>query len=1118
MTGLTLSGTKQALLDKLLQQKGLAPAGLGRITRSRQTEPAPLSFGQQRLWFLQQLDPASHLYNIPVTLKVEGPLDVGALQESFNETIRRHESLRTVFRTENGRPVQVVNPPCHLDLTPVPVRSADAGALNEEIARHTNCEARHLFDLTNGPLLRAKLLRVSECEHILLLCMHHIISDGWSVAILLRDLATLYNAHCKGQAAQLAELPIHYQDFARWQREQQQQDDLTGQLPYWKEQLKGIPAVLELPTDHSRPAHKSFRGAAVPLSIAKDVKNALSSIATAEGATLFMSIAAAFSILLFRYSGQEDIALGTPIAGRNRPELEDLIGFFVNTLVLRTRVSGELTFRELLRSTKEVCLGAYAHQNVPFERVVEELQPERDPSHSPLFQVMLDLQNGPAPPANFNGLRTTLLPVATETAKFDLTLTLYETEDELDGALEYSTELFEHATVDRMTENFRTLIGGITAHPDMKVSLLPLLSEAEKETLLLKWNGARAEGGNPPLIHGSFEQQVEQTPDQIAAACDGKSFSYRELNRRANQLARYLRACGAGQEVRIGICLERSLDMVVAALAVLKTGAAYVPLDPAYPHERLNSIIKDSGLALLLTETRSAQDLPQSAARVICLDFEVREIATFPQENPGFDALAGNAAYVIYTSGSTGAPKGVVVSHGNLAHSTHSRLLYYDEPVTAFLLLPSFSFDSSVAGLFWTLCRGGRLVIPREGAHHDPAYLASLIEEHSVSHLLCLPSLYDLLLEHESKGLASLRTVIVAGEVCPVTVVRRHRELLSRTRLFNEYGPTEATVWSSVFDCTAAVPANSVPIGRPIVNSWIHLLDHNLELVPTGATGEIYVGGAGVARGYLHCPELTADRFIPDPFSKIPGSRLYRSGDLARHRSTGDIEFVGRNDFQVKVRGYRIELGEVESALLDHPSVHQATVVPTESGLRCCVALKQLGGATAKDLRKHLADRLPGYMVPSEFMFLSSLPLTPSGKVDRKALALRLPEERESTCGYVAPRTALEEVLATIFAAVLGRERIGIQESFFEAGGHSLLATQAVSRMREALQLELPLRRIFEEPTVAGLAHAILSDSRESKRVARTAELLLTLSGVSDEQAAALVEKSVVRAPREGMS
>lgn len=1113
MSSLPLSATKQALLEKLLREKGIASSGGGKITSSRQTGPAPLSFGQQRLWFLQQLDPGTHLYNIPVALRMEGQLNVQALQKSMDEVIRRHESLRTVFRLENGQPVQVINSPFHLELACVCVQDRGSGGGKAEMAMHAAHEASHVFDLLNGPLLRARLLQFSDDEHVLLICMHHIISDGWSIATLLRELSTLYNAFCTGQDPQLAELPVQYQDYARWQQNEIQQQEFDSQLSYWKRQLEGIPPVLQLPVDHVRPKASTFRGAAVPFCIPGDLADALCKTARDEGATLFMAVAAAFSILLFRYSGQDDFALGTPVAGRSRPELEHLIGFFINTLLLRTRVSGGDGYRDLLRATKQVCLEAYAHQDLPFEKLVEELHPDRNLNHSPLFQVMLDLQNAPAKPATFNGLRTELLPIATETAKFDLTLTLYETGGALEGAMEYSSELFAHSTVLRMTQNFRTLLAGIIASPDTSVSLLPLLSEAEIKTVLMEWNGTRGHGEFIP-IHRLFERQAERNPEQLAVVCDGDSLNYDELNRRANQLAHYLRTRGIGREMLVGICLERSTAMIVAVLAVLKAGAAYVPLDPAYPQERLALMIKDSQPALLLTENRLLQHVPSSGVRVILLDREVTEIEACAPHCLHLDPLSEHPAYVIFTSGSTGRPKGVVISCGNLAHSIQARLDYYEEVVKAFLLLPSFSFDSSVAGLFWTLCQGGTLVIPRDGSHHDPAHLTALIEQHAVSHVLCLPSFYQLLLERGGERLCSLRTVIVAGEACPAEVVRLHQESLPRTRLFNEYGPTEASVWSSVFDCLHERTGNSVPIGRPIIDTQIFILDQNLQPAPIGAAGELYIAGSGLARGYLNSPEGTADRFIPNPFGEVPGSRLYKTGDVARYCSTGAIEFVGRNDFQVKIRGHRIELGEIEAALSQHPAVRQSVVIAGKRGLMGHVALRMPGGATGKELHMHLSSKLPAWMVPSRFVFLDSFPLTSSGKIDRKALSVRVPDPPDCGSEYVPPQTALEQVLCGIFAAVLNRKRIGLHDNFFENGGHSLLATQLISRIREALQMELPLRWIFEQPTVAKLAAAILHTS-EAKRAARMAELLVALSGVSDEDAAATMEKDARRTSRE---
>lgn len=1113
MNGLVLSETKQALLNKLLREAGFGQ-GAERIARRQHAGPVPLSFGQQRLWFLQQLDPESCLYNIPLAIKIEGLLNVAALEESVNEIVRRHESFRTVFRAVRGQLVQCLNPPYSLKLSPIPIRTEDGISSQKEISHHAEKEARYVFDLTTGPLLRTKLLRIHESEHILLLSMHHIVSDGWSIGILLRELGALYNDYCEGRAPQLPEPPIQYADFALWQRDEKQQATLVSQLAFWKDQLAGMPFALELSTDHPRRTDNGRQGSAVPFSIPKTLSDRLMQTGQAEGATLFMTLLAALSILLYRYTGQEDFAIGTPVAGRNCSELEEVIGFFVNTLVLRMRLSGELTFRELLHRARQVCLGAYAHDEAPFEKLVEELQPERDLRHSPLFQVMLDLQNMPMEPMNFHELRLSLLPVPARSAKFDLTLTFNETQAGLDGALEYNARLFEDATIRGITDNLLALLEEISASPDTELCALRLLSRAEQATLLAEWSGAATSRRNGPHVHRSFELQAQKTPYATAVVCGSESLNYSELNQRANELARYLRASGFGPEMLAGICLERSVSLVTAVVAALKAGGAYVPLDPSYPEERLSSMMKDSGLNVVITESRFLARVVQAGARIVCLDSEKEQIAAEGKDDLDVDAWPQSAAYVLYTSGSTGRPKGVVVSHGNLAHSTHSRMSYYEDPVTAFLLVPSFNFDSSVAGFFWTLCQGGKLTIPEQGLHHDPAHLARLTEQHSISHLLCLPSLYDLFLDH-GRRLASVRTAIVAGEVCSTGLVSRHRDLLPQARLFNEYGPTEGSVWTSVFDCTSAIAGDSVPIGRPIPGTRIYLLDRHLQPAPIGAMGNLHIGGDGVARGYLNDPALTAERFIPDPLAKEPGARLYRTGDLARYRPTGDLDFLGRDDLQVKVRGHRIEPGEIELVLARHSSVQHVAVVPGRDGLTAYVSLRRSHETTDKDLREYLGGNLPYYMVPTRFTFLDSLPLTPAGKVDRKALALARPEESRSACSYLAPRTALEEVLAGIFAAVLGRERFGITDNFFESGGHSLLAAQVVSRIRETLAVELQLRRVFDAPTVAGLAVAILAETGESARVERTAELLLRFSGLSDEHSAALLDETMGSASKE---
>jgi surfactin family lipopeptide synthetase A len=1099
MTGVALSGQRQALLQKLLRAEGFRAPDADQIAPREQSDPAPLSFAQQRLWFLQQLEPESCVYNIPVALSIEGVLDVAALEDAVHQVIRRHESLRTNFRMVNGQAFQFVNPPFRVHLSPESVHLSVEASREREIADRASQELHRAFDLAAGPLIRGRLLRFADTDHVLLLTMHHIVADGWSIGVFLRDLGA-----CYGSSQNLPELRIQYADFAAWQRHEKHNALLAFQLEYWKVQLAGIPPQLELPTDRPRPERSTFRGANIPFLIPQKLQEQLTHLDRSEGATLFMTLLGAFYVLLYRYSGQEDIVVGTPVAQRNRPEIEDLIGFFVNTLLLRTQLSGDLTFRELLRQAREVSLGAFAHQDLPFEKLVEELHPQRSLGHSPLFQVMLDLQNAPMEPGQIGGLRLSLVPVEMETAKFDLTLTLSQTDGGLDSALEYSTELFDEVTARRMVANFLMLVEGIADNPDTKIDLLPLLTEEEKQQLLMEWNDTRLDCTACVHVHRVFEQQAQRIPNGIAVACANEKLSYEQLNQRANQLARYLQHSGPEPGNLIGICLERSAEMPLAILAVLKAGCAYVPLDPAYPAERLAFMMGDTQLKAVVTNSGLLSRLPQMRAQMICLDRDSDAIANESEENLQSTPLLDHPAYVIYTSGSTGVPKGVVISHGNLAHSTEARMAYYTEPAGAFLLLPSFSFDSSIAGLFWTLCQGGKMVIPEEGSHQDLAYLGELIERHSVSHLLCLPSLYRLLLEHEQSRLESLRVAIVAGEPCPADLAEFHRRRTPQATLFNEYGPTEATVWSTVYDLRFFTRGNAVPIGRPVANTKIYIADRYLHPAPIGATGELYIGGEGVSQGYLNRAELTAERFIPDPFSREPGARLYRTGDLGRYRQNGDIEFLGRTDFQVKVRGHRIEPMEIELALAQHPSIQQSVVLVADNHLRAFATLKPQKSATAGELRSHLKNKLPDYMVPGSFLLLESFPLTATGKIDRKALAAMDSPKPEPDRKFVAPRTALEQVLAGIFSAVLGIDRIGLLDNFFELGGHSLMATQVASRVRELLGIDLPLRRIFEKPAVGVLAGAIL-DAPDRLRIERVAELLLHFSQVSDEQAETLL-------------
>jgi surfactin family lipopeptide synthetase A len=1081
---LELSGKKRAILEALLRQQGIREAKVERIPCRTESGPAPLSFAQQRIWFLDQLEPESPLYNIHTGVELSGPLNVPVLQRSIAEILRRHEALRTTFAVIDDRPVQVINKGAVFKLPVHDLQELDESQRRLRVNAWAEESARQRFDLTTGPLLRANLLRLGETEHVLLLTIHHIISDGWSVGVFVRELAALYEAYAAGRRSPLQELPIQYADFAGWQRSWLQGDRLEEQLSYWRAQLAGVPPLLELPTDRPRPPVQSYRGAHETLFLSESLSRSLMELSRREGATLFMTLLAAFSTLLYRYSGQRDILVGTPIANRNRAETESLIGFFVNTLIFRTRLSEQMTFRELLGQVREVAIEAYAHQDFPFEMLVEELQPERSLSHSPVFQVMLDLQNAPMHDLELHGLRLTPLPFDSLMAKFDLVMTVSETDGRLNGQLEYNTDLFDAATIERLGRHLERLLEAAVSKPDEQVSRLQLLTDDEQQQILFEWNDTRVENEPALCIHELFEQQAAAKPEAVAVLLNDERLTYRDLNERANSLAHNLRRLGTGPESLVGVCLERSVDAVVAILGVLKAGGAYLPLDPSYPRQRLSRMLADAGAQIVIT--------PEYLER------NADELETQINADLKTAINSENLAYVIYTSGSTGTPKGVLVSHRNLVHSTLARFRYYQEPLDSFLLLSPFVFDSSVAGLFWTLCRGGMLVIPDEDSYQDPAYLAELIARHCVSHLLVLPALYELILRHGPGQLSSLRTVIVAGESCPPELVRHHTETLPQAALFNEYGPTEATVWCSVHPCGWSLDQRSVPIGRPVADTQIYVLDSQLQPAPVGVTGEVYIGGEGVTRGYLNRPDQTAERFVPNPFGAKPGARLYRTGDLARFLADGNIEYAGRNDLQVKIRGYRIELGEIELTLAQHPAVREAIVIADETQLTAYVVLNEVGTATAKQLKEFLKERLPEYMLPSSFIMLDALPLTATGKVDRNALPTQIGVEGEEN--YLAPRTALEEVLAGIFSDVLSLERAGVNDSFFDLGGHSLLATQVVSRVREAFQLELPLRKLFQAPTVARLATAILEDEGHRERVERTAELLLKLANLSDDE------------------
>ncbi|HVB29717.1 MAG TPA: amino acid adenylation domain-containing protein [Terriglobia bacterium] len=1046
-----------------------------------------LSFAQQRLWFFNQLEPGLSAYNIPAAVRLKGPLNLAALEQSLNEIVKRHESLRTTFGKVDGRPTQVIAPTLTIKLPVVDLRKLPASERETEVRRLVTAEAQRPFDLSQGPLLRGTVLRLGDEEHVGLLTMHHIVSDGWSTGILVREMATLYVGFCAGEYSPLPALPIQYADFAHWQRQWLQGEVLETQIAYWKEQLAEAPALIDLPTDHPRPAVQTFRGAHQSLVLSKHLQEGFKALGRQEGVTLFMAMLAAFKVLLYRYTSQDDLIVGTPIANRNRLETEGLIGFFVNALVLRTDLSGNPNFRDLLGRVREVCLGAYGHQDLPFDRLVEELHLKRDLSRNPLFQVMFALQNAPLRALELPGL--TLIPVEgdSETAHFDLTLQIVDTEQGLTAALVYNTDLFEADTIARMLGHFQTLLEAIVANPEQRLSDFPLLTEAERQQLLVEWNGTKTDCPRDLCIHQLFEAQVERTPDAIAVVFEAEQLAYGELNRRANQLAHHLRALGVGPEVLVAICLERSLEMVIGILGILKAGGAFVPLDPAYPKERLAFMLKDAQVPVLLTQERLVAGLAEHDAKVICLDSGWEAIARESGENLSSSTLPENLAYIIYTSGSTGRPKGVLVLHGSIAdHCRNAQRYYALGSRDVVLQFASLSFDVSLEEILPTLIVGARLVIMGTNVWH-PAEFHRKISEFGLT-VLNLPTAYWQELAREWAGVPELvsniqpRLFIVGGDtMLPDALKLWQRTPVNSIRLLNAYGPTETTITATAFEIAPGgnTTDQRVPIGRPLASRAIYILDQHSHPVPIGVQGELYIGGVGVARGYLNRPELTAEKFIPDPFSSEPGARMYRTGDLARYRPDGNIEFLGRADHQVKIRGFRIELGENEAALRQHPAVREAAVLAREdapgdasvslgAGKRLVAYL--VADSTADDLRRFLKDKLPDHMVPSVFVLLDALPLLPNGKIDRGALPAPDRSRPDLEKDSIAPRDDLELQLAHIWEEVLGVRPVGVRDNFFELGGHSLLAVRLFALIEKRLGKKLPLTAVFQGATVEHLA------------------------------------------------
>ncbi|MEH1970996.1 non-ribosomal peptide synthase/polyketide synthase [Nostoc sp.] len=1072
------------------QQQDLELTAPPILPRPKNTE-LPLSYAQQRLWFLDQLNPNSGFYNLLIALRLAGTLNVATLEQSLQEILHRHEALRTNFVIVDGKPSQVIQTQTNWTVSVVDLQhlpTSEQKIASQQLAQQ---QAIQPFELATQLLVRVTLVVLNETEHLLLVCMHHIVSDGWSMGVFVQELAALYNAYSHDKPTPLEPLPIQYADFALWQRQWFQGDVLQSQLSYWQKQLKDAPALLSLPTDRPRPSVQTFAGAYQHFALSEELTTKLTQLSQQQGCTLFMTLLAAYDTLLYRYTGVADILIGSPIANRNRGEIEGLIGFFVNTLVMRTDLSGNPSFSELLTRVREMALGAYAHQDLPFEMLVEALQPQRNLSHTPLFQVMFVLQNVPMSQVDLTGLTVNPLLVESATAKFDLTLAMENTANGLVGVLEYNTDLFDSSTLARMADHFVTLLEAIVANPQERISQLPMLTAVEQQQLLIDWNDTWVDYASDKCIHQLFEEQVERTPDTVAVVFENEQLTYYELNSRANQLAYYLRSLGVRANELVGICVERSLEMVVGLLGILKAGGAYLPLDPEYPTERLHFILRDAQVQVLLTQHSLIEKLPANQATQVFLDTDAQAISLSSQENLITASKASNLAYVIYTSGSTGQPKGVLVNHHALLNLVfwHQRTF----EITALdkaTQVASTAFDAAVWELWPYLTAGASIYLVKPGIIASPLDLQDWLQRQNITISFLPTPVAEQLLSLEWRENTALRTLLTGGDK-----LHRYPSSLLPFQVVNNYGPTENTVvtTSGIVVCDRSDHNISPSIGRPIANTQIYILDEYLQAVPVGVPGELHIGGASLAQGYLNRSELTQQKFIPNPFedaavrllsaplkaSRSPdgGSKLYKTGDLGRYLPDGNIEYLGRIDNQVKIRGFRIELGEIEALLNQNSDVQASCVIarediPTEKRLVAYVAPHQHSTFAINELRHYLKAKLPPYMMPQAFVMLEAMPLTPNGKVDRRALpAPDLHHELKDK--YVAPRTPVEELLAQIWATVLKVERVGIYDNFFELGGHSLLATQLVSRIRSNFQVELPLRELFATATVAELAQSI---------------------------------------------
>jgi amino acid adenylation domain-containing protein len=1076
-----LSETKRALLEKRLRGKTSSVSEMERIPKRTDHGPAALSFAQQRLWFLDQLEPGKPFYNNSVGLRMRGNLNMEALKKSFDGLIARHEILRTTFSMVNAEPVQVVSASSETtieftDLSHVPEQPREL-----EARRLTDIDAQRPFDLSTGPLLRVSLFKLDQRDYVLLINMHHIISDGWSKGILVQEFGEFYGAYVNQRRPALPELDIQYADYAVWQRDWLRGEELERQLSYWRERLRGIKQI-EPPTDYARTAGMIRTGARVSFELSEEVSRGLKEVSSREGVTLFMSLLAGLGVMLSKYSGQEDVPVGTAMANRTKQEVEGVIGFFVNTLVMRLDLNADLTFSQLLSQAREVALGAYTHQDLPFEKLVEEINPDRDFNRSPLFQVMLLLQNAGQQELQLPCLTLDVFRPEYEMAKFELIFELTEKAGRLRGEVSYMPELYEAETIQRMLAHFVLALERIIADPSRRIADLPLLTEAERQEVLVDWNRTEAEYPQQ-CVHELIEQQVGTTPDAVAVEDDAEQLSYEALNARANRLAHYLTEKGVGPGSLVGVCLERSVEMIVGILGILKAGGAYVPLDTDYPPDRLRYMVEDAPVKTIVTNERLLRSLPEVEG--VCLDRDRAKIERASQQNPAARVPLESVAYVIYTSGSSGRPKGVMVTHRSLvSHMSWIQCAHGLRADDQVLQKTALSFDASVWEILLPLMTGAKLVMARPGGHQDGGYLVEAINRHRITTLQVVPTMLKWLVEREGlRGCESLRRVFSGGEELTADLQDKYFEQMGG-ELINLYGPTEATIQTIVWKCERGSKRRKVPIGRPIWNTRVYIVDKRMNPTPIGVEGELYIGGEALARGYVGRADLTGESFIADGLSGERGARLYRTGDKARYKVDGTIEYLGRADEQKKIRGYRIELREIERVLNEQEGVRESVVVVREG----VGGEKQLVGylveeeegkaATGDEMSRRLRVKLPEYMVPAFYALIAEIPLTANGKVDKGRLPHVEAGDHSSQEEMVEPRTPVEDILAGIWKEKLGLQEVGVHDNFFMSGGHSLLATQVISKLKSVFKIELALRRLFEAPTIAGLAQCVEAEMK----------------------------------------